>query len=83
MTVPAQPFLPNPTNTPLFDVPLGGTLESIVQSQASPRRDDELAAVTQTMALEGQAVELSAASRADHIEDLLRAPGRLLWRTDQ
>ena len=61
-------------------VPVGGTLEGIVQAQAARVVDDEHAAVTQTMALEGQAVPPRPTDRQDAIDDLIRSPGRLLWR---
>ena len=59
----------------------GGSLESIVQNQAGRVVDALAASVANSMALEDQAVQLSAASRQDHVDDIVRAPGRLLWRT--
>jgi len=61
-------------------VPVGGDLEGMVQAQAGRVVDAWAVSVGHSMALEDQAVELSAASRADHVDDLLRSPGRLLWR---
>lgn len=63
-------------------VPRDGTLEGIVQAQAGRVVDAWASQTAQTMALEDQAVELSAASRADHVDDLVRSSGRLLWRTN-
>jgi predicted DNA-binding mobile mystery protein A len=64
-------------------VPLGGgTLESIVQSQAGRVVDIERAAVAHSMALEDQAVEPLPADRQDAIDDLLRSPGRRMWQAD-
>lgn len=53
------------------------TLEKTVQTQAGRIVDALAASVAHTMALEGQSVELSAASRADHVDDLIR--GGRLW----
>lgn len=63
-------------------VPVDGTLEGIVQAQAGRVVDALTASVAHSTTLEDQAVELSEASRHDHIDDLLHAPGRLLWRTN-
>ena len=60
----------------------GGTLEGIVQAQAGRIVDIEHAAVTQTMRLEAAVVPPLPTDRQDHIDDLLHAPGRLLWGTD-
>ena len=57
------------------------TLQGTVETQAGRIVDAWAVSVAHTMALEGQAVELSAASRQDHVDDAIRS-GRLLWRAD-
>ena len=52
------------------------TLQGTVESQAARIVDALAASIAHTMALEGQGVELSAASRADHVDDLIRS-GRI------
>jgi predicted DNA-binding mobile mystery protein A len=49
------------------------TLEATVQTEAARIVDALAASVAHTMALEGQSVELSAASRSDHVDDVIRA----------
>ncbi len=54
------------------------TLQGTVEAEAGRVVDALVASVTHTMALEDQSVQLSAASRADHGDDVVRS-GRLLW----
>jgi predicted DNA-binding mobile mystery protein A len=57
------------------------TLRGTVEAQAGLVVDIEHAVVTQSMALEDQAVEPLPTDSADAIEDLLRSGDRI-WRTD-
>lgn len=56
------------------------TLQGTVEAEAERLVDIEHAAVAQTMALEGQAVDPLPSDRSDAVEDVLRS-GRL-WSTD-
>jgi len=57
------------------------TLQGTVETEAGRIVDALAAPVAHTMALEGQSVQLSAASRQDHVDDVIRS-GRLQWRSD-
>lgn len=53
------------------------TLQETVETQAGRIVDVLAASVAHTMALEGQGAEVSEASRADHVQDLIR--GGRIW----
>jgi len=57
------------------------SLEGPVRAEAGRIVDIQHATVTQTMALEGQAVEPLPTDRDDAIEDLIRTT--LVWRTSK
>lgn len=57
------------------------TLQGTVEAQAARIFDTWASQTAQSMALEGQAVELSEANRADHVDDVIRS-GNLLWGSD-
>jgi predicted DNA-binding mobile mystery protein A len=56
------------------------TLQGTVEAEAARIVDVLAASVAHSMALEGQAEPLSEASRADHVDDVIRSAS--LWRTD-
>lgn len=60
----------------VYALVLNTTLQGTVEAQAARIVDALAASVAHTMALEGQAVQLSAASKADHVDDVIRS-GRL------
>lgn len=62
-------------------IPNQGSLNGIMHAEAGRVVDIDLAAVAQTMLLEGVVVESLPTDRQDHIDDLIASSGKRLWRT--